>query len=152
MLGKIGTESLSTPYSYSKIASYTQPTGTSTFRSILGTIAGTALNVATGGVSGIIGSLIAGSKSGTASGIPAGSTIPSMIGSTVAGAAGMGTGATAAFDIGVGGATVGGMSAELQQYLALQQQIQAEARTFELASTILKVKHDCAMSAIRNMR
>jgi hypothetical protein len=38
------------------------------------------------------------------------------------------------------------------QYLQLQQQMLAEARAYETVSTVLKAKHDSAMSAIRNMR
>lgn len=41
---------------------------------------------------------------------------------------------------------------DLQQYLEVQQQIQAQARAFEMASNILKAKHDAAMAAIRNIK
>jgi hypothetical protein len=37
-------------------------------------------------------------------------------------------------------------------FLAIQEQIQAEARAVELQSTIMKVKHDMCMSCIRNMK
>jgi hypothetical protein len=38
------------------------------------------------------------------------------------------------------------------RFLAIQAQMQAEQREFELQSTLLKVKHDMSMSAIRNMK
>jgi len=38
------------------------------------------------------------------------------------------------------------------QFIQYQQQMQNESRQFELMSTILKARHDSAMSAIRNMK
>ena len=51
---------------------------------------------------------------------------------------------------GIGG--IGGLGGEAQQYLEMQRKVQAESRAFEAASTILKVRHDASMSAIRNMK
>ena len=45
-----------------------------------------------------------------------------------------------------------GTMGEAQQYLEMQRQIQMESRAFEAASTILKVRHDASMSAVRNMK
>jgi hypothetical protein len=38
------------------------------------------------------------------------------------------------------------------QLLQYQQQMTMEMRAFELASTVLKNRHDASMSAIRNMK
>ena len=47
----------------------------------------------------------------------------------------------------------GGMlGPEASQFLRFQQQMTSEMRAFELASTILKNRHDASMSAIRNMK
>jgi hypothetical protein len=47
----------------------------------------------------------------------------------------------------------GGMlGPESSQFLQYQQQMTMEMRAFELASTILKNRHDASMSAIRNMK
>lgn len=53
----------------------------------------------------------------------------------------------------IGGA-IGGTSGSVDtgRFLAIQAQMQAEQREFELQSTLLKVKHDMCMSAIRNMK
>jgi hypothetical protein len=45
-----------------------------------------------------------------------------------------------------------GTMGEAQQYLEMQRTIQQESRAFEAASTILKVRHDASMSAVRNMK
>ncbi|MGD2153672.1 MAG: hypothetical protein PVG79_10425 [Gemmatimonadales bacterium] len=51
---------------------------------------------------------------------------------------------------------VGGLLQEMQdmhpQFLALQNQMQMEARQYNTVSNALKVRHDAAMSAIRNMK
>ena len=44
------------------------------------------------------------------------------------------------------------LGSDTWQYLQYEQQMQQESRQFELASTILKNRHDSAMSAIRNMK
>jgi len=41
---------------------------------------------------------------------------------------------------------------DASQFLQYQQQMTMESRAFELASTILKNRHDASMSAIRNMK
>jgi hypothetical protein len=41
---------------------------------------------------------------------------------------------------------------DTMQFLELQRQMQTESRAFETASTVLKVRHDAAMSSIRNMK
>lgn len=47
----------------------------------------------------------------------------------------------------------GGMlGSDSAQFLQYQQQMTMEMRAFELASTILKNRHDASMSAIRNMK
>lgn len=46
----------------------------------------------------------------------------------------------------------GGMLGDATAYLELQRQMTMEQRQFETASTILKNRHDAAMSAIRNMK
>jgi len=64
---------------------------------------------------------------------------------------------------GIGGVLGGGISAQLlvaamptlgtdvTQYLAMQSQLQQEQIAFEMASTVLKIRGDSAMAAIRNM-
>jgi len=141
--GKIGTQPVSTPYTYSSIANFTQPkTSSFGFRNLLGTIAGAvvnvATNVATGGAGGVISALISG-KSPTASS-------PANMSSSVTADPGVGTGTP------LEGVNVGTMTGDMERYLALQQQIQAQTRAYEVASSILKVQHDAAMAAIRNMR
>ncbi len=54
--------------------------------------------------------------------------------------------------IGSGASRTGAMSGDATQYLQLQMQMQAESRAFETMSTILKSRHDAAMSAIRNIK
>jgi len=46
----------------------------------------------------------------------------------------------------------GGLLGESTQFLMLQQQLQAEQRAIELASSILKMKHDASMDIIRNLK
>lgn len=54
---------------------------------------------------------------------------------------------------GVGGlGASGGLGGETLQFLQIQQQLQKEARAFELASAVLKLRHDTSMSAIRNLK
>jgi hypothetical protein len=50
----------------------------------------------------------------------------------------------------IGGGLSGGV--DTGRFLAIQAQVQAEQREFELQSTLLKVRHDMSMSAIRNMK
>jgi hypothetical protein len=64
---------------------------------------------------------------------------------------------------GIGGALGGGISAQLlgaampslgtdvTQYLAMQNQLQQEQIAFEMATTVLKIRGDSSMAAIRNM-
>jgi hypothetical protein len=44
------------------------------------------------------------------------------------------------------------LGSDTWQYIQYQQQMQNEMRQFEMVSTILKNRHDSAMSAIRNMK
>ena len=65
---------------------------------------------------------------------------------------------------GLGGALGGGISARLlgaamptlgtdaTQYLSMQNQIQQQQIAFEMVSTVLKIRADSSMSAIRNMQ
>ena len=70
--------------------------------------------------------------------------IGGLLGGLIGGAGGIG---------GLGGlGSSGVMGGEVLQFLQLQQQIQSEARAIELASTVLKVRHDTSMAAIRNMK
>jgi hypothetical protein len=56
----------------------------------------------------------------------------------------------------VGGAGLGAamptLGGETSSYLMLQRQIQLETLAFETASTVLKVRHDCALHAVQNMK
>lgn len=59
----------------------------------------------------------------------------------------------------IGGAGAGGIGGvgsglgnETAQFLQLQRQMQLETRAFETASTVLKARHDAAMSAVRNIK
>ena len=45
-----------------------------------------------------------------------------------------------------------GLLGESEQFLELQRQMQMEMRAFETASTVLKTRHDAAMSSIRNIK
>jgi predicted lipid-binding transport protein (Tim44 family) len=45
-----------------------------------------------------------------------------------------------------------GLLGDSTQYLQLQSEMEAESRTFETASTILKCRQDSTMDAIRNMK
>lgn len=80
-----------------------------------------------GGIVGAVGNVVAPGVGG-------------ILGSVIAG-----KGATA----GPGGTGLLGDSAA---YLELQRQMTMEQRQFETASTILKNRHEAAMSAIRNMK
>jgi hypothetical protein len=65
---------------------------------------------------------------------------------------------------GLGGALGGGISSQLlgaalpsmgsdtTQYLAMQNQMQQQQIAFEMVSTVLKIRADSSMSAIRNMQ
>jgi hypothetical protein len=44
-----------------------------------------------------------------------------------------------------------GLGSDVTQYLAMQQQIQQEQLAFEMISTMLKIRADTSMTAIRNM-
>jgi hypothetical protein len=44
------------------------------------------------------------------------------------------------------------LGSDTWQYIQYQQQMTTEMRQFELVSTIMKSRHDSAMSAIRNMK
>lgn len=50
------------------------------------------------------------------------------------------------------GAALPGLGSETTQFLQLQRQMLQEQRTFDLMSTILKIRHDSSMTAIRNMK
>jgi hypothetical protein len=50
------------------------------------------------------------------------------------------------------GSAMPGLGSETTQFLQLQRQMLQEQRTFDLMSTILKIRHDSSMSAIRNMK
>jgi hypothetical protein len=64
---------------------------------------------------------------------------------------------------GIGGALGSGISAQLlgsamptlgtdvTQYLAMQNELEQEQIAFEMASTVIKIRGDSAMAAIRNM-
>lgn len=78
-----------------------------------------------------------------------------VIGAVVGGAANMvfpGLGTAIGGMISGGKLNSTGTMGEAQQYLEMQRQIQMESRAFEAASTILKVRHDASMSAVRNMK
>lgn len=65
---------------------------------------------------------------------------------------GLGTILGGAVSGGVLGAAMPTLGSETNQYLLLQRQIQQETLAYELASTVLKVRHDCALHAIQNMK
>jgi hypothetical protein len=50
------------------------------------------------------------------------------------------------------GAIMPGIGTETTQYLALQRQMQQEQLAFETISTVLKVRHDTSLTAVRNMK
>jgi hypothetical protein len=56
----------------------------------------------------------------------------------------------------IGGGALGALTptlgAEAGQYLALQRQISQDQLAFETASTVMKVRHDCFLHAIQNMK
>jgi hypothetical protein len=49
------------------------------------------------------------------------------------------------------GSMMPGLGSDVGQYLALQSQMQQEQLAFETASTVLKIRADTSMTAIRNM-
>ena len=49
------------------------------------------------------------------------------------------------------GSLMPGLGSDVGQYLALQNQMQQEQLAFETASTVLKIRADTSMTAIRNM-
>jgi hypothetical protein len=49
------------------------------------------------------------------------------------------------------GSLMPGLGSNVAQYLALQSQMQQEQLAFETASTVLKIRADTSMTAIRNM-
>ena len=56
----------------------------------------------------------------------------------------------------IGGSALGAamplLGGQTTQYLQMQQQMEAESIAFDLASTVLKVRHDSASKAIENMK
>ena len=50
------------------------------------------------------------------------------------------------------GAAMPGLGTDATQYLAMQNQIQQQQIAFEMVSTVLKIRADSSMSAIRNMQ
>ena len=70
--------------------------------------------------------------------------IGGLLGNIIGGAGGIG---------GLGGlGASGGLGAETLQFLQIQKELQKEARAFELATAVLKLRHDTSMSAIRNLK
>jgi len=49
------------------------------------------------------------------------------------------------------GAAMPGLGSDVTQYLAMQQQLQQQQVSFETISTVLKIRADSSMTAIRNM-
>jgi hypothetical protein len=49
------------------------------------------------------------------------------------------------------GSLMPGMGSDVTQYLAMEQQMQQEQVSFETISTVLKIRADSSMSAVRNM-
>src|SRR5215510_1908956 len=49
------------------------------------------------------------------------------------------------------GSMMPGLGSDVGQYLALQSQMQQEQLAFETASTVLKIRADTSMTAVRNM-
>ena len=49
------------------------------------------------------------------------------------------------------GSSMPGLGSDVGQYLALQNQLQQQQIAFETVSTVLKIRADSSMSAIRNM-
>ncbi|MGH9427008.1 MAG: hypothetical protein ACRD2L_11985 [Terriglobia bacterium] len=81
----------------------------------------------TGGFRRVLGAIAGGAANIFAPGIG------SMIGGLIAGK----------------GGTLPGLGGEAMQYLEFQRQMQAEVRAYETAVTILKLRHDSEMSALR---
>jgi hypothetical protein len=50
------------------------------------------------------------------------------------------------------GSAIPGIGSEASQYLALQRQLQQEQIAFETVSTVLKIRSDVSMSAVRNFK
>jgi hypothetical protein len=50
------------------------------------------------------------------------------------------------------GAAMPTLGGQTTQFLQLQQQVMNESLAFETASTVLKVRHDCAREAVENMK
>ena len=115
---------------------------------------GTSTGAKTGGANKFSSALGAGTQKaamGGASGVPGSSVLNSVLGQTGSGDVG-GTALGQA-----GGALMGAdmVQANMKmnmQFLSLQNSMQMESRQFQAVSNALKVRHDSAMSAVRNMK
>ncbi len=83
-----------------------------------------------GGFRRVLGAIVGGAANLVAPGVG------SMIGGLIAGK----------------GGALPGLGGEAMQYLEFQRQMQSEVRAFETAVTVLKLRHDSTMSAIRTAR
>jgi hypothetical protein len=121
------------PFNYNSVmGGATSKTGSSKFTAALGA---TTQKAATGGASGVPGSQVLNSVLGQ--------TAAGDVGSTALGQA--------------GGALMGADMVQMNmkmnmQFMALQNSMQMESRQFQAVSNALKVRHDSAMSAVRNMK
>jgi hypothetical protein len=98
-----------------------------------------------------LGSTTQKAATGGASGVPGSSVLGSVLGQT--GAGDVGSTATGQ----AGGALMGADMVQQNmkmnmQFMALQNSMQMESRQFQAVSNALKVRHDSAMSAVRNMK
>jgi hypothetical protein len=85
-----------------------------------------------------------------------GSAIRGMFGSILGGLGNFAfPGLGGAIGSAISGAALGGalptLGGQTTQFLQLQQKIEQESLAFETASTVLKVRHDCALDAVKNM-
>jgi hypothetical protein len=88
---------------------------------------------------------------GGASGVPGSSVLGSVLGTT--GANDLGSTAMGQAGGAVMGADMVQMNMKMNmQFMQLQNSMQMESRQFQAVSNALKVRHDSAMSAVRNMK
>jgi hypothetical protein len=85
-----------------------------------------------------------------------GDVFKNVLGSVARGAAnvffpGLGTALGGGLSSQLLGAAMPSLGSDTSQYLALQRQMQQDQISFETVSTVLKIRADSSMSAIRNM-
>lgn len=123
------------PFNYNSVMGSTAGAKSGQANKFTAALGATTQKAAMGGAGGVQGSNVLGSVLGQ--------TSANSVGSTALGQAG---GA-------LEGADMVQMNMKMNmQFMALQNSMQMESRQFQAVSNALKVRHDSAMSAVRNMK